>query len=789
MHEKQYQIAMGGLLHDIGKIVYRTGDRRSHTESGYTFLQQTGIVDCTILQQVRFHHGKNLKQASLPKDSLAYITYIADNIASAADRREAEEPEYGFSREEPQDSIFNRLNGNDGKCKYAPKLLTEEINFPTERPAAYDKHFYLQCLTSIQHNLRGICLNDRYLNSLLDILEANLTYVPSSTSRKETADISLFDHSKMTAAIGCCIWEYLNEKGVSDYKTELYKAAEQFYDKKVFLLYSIDLSGIQDFIYTITSDGALKALRARSFYLELLMEHLVDTLLHQVGLSRANCIYTGGGHSYLLLANTNATKAQIQQFEEDTNTWMLQTFGTALYLAGGYAPCSANDLSNKPNDSYRKVFRQVSTEISSRKLHRYSAAQIVALTMAAGRDNLRECALCHRTDRLTDDEKCAVCAGLETFSKQIQTKQFFAVTKTQDKTTCLPLPDGCFLSAETESGLKQRMKQDGGYQHSYAKNDFYTGQEIATKVWVGDYQNGDSFQQLAQGAEGIRRLAVLRGDIDNLGQAFVQGFESEKYGQRYVALSRTATFSRSLSLFFKRHINGILRKGKYSLTDRDGSNRIATIVYSGGDDVFIIGAWSDIVGFAVDLYESLTMFAQKKLTISAGIGIYPEKYPVSAMAKQTGELEDLSKSYPGKNAVTLFDAGNTYSWETFINHVLEEKYMLIYDFFSSMKAYPEPSNEDGETANLYGKSFLYRLLELMREYHKQGSKINLARYAYLLARMQPEENAPEAHKALYHKFSSKMYEWMKDAEQCRQAITAIYMYVYTIREGGTIDED
>ena len=47
---------------------------------------------------------------------------------------------------------------------------------------------------------------------------------------------------------------------------------------QLFLLYSLDLSGIQDFIYTITSDGALKALRARSFYLELLTEHLVDTM-------------------------------------------------------------------------------------------------------------------------------------------------------------------------------------------------------------------------------------------------------------------------------------------------------------------------------------------------------------------------------------------------------------------------------------------------------------------------------------------------------------------------------
>ena len=86
----------------------------------------------------------------------------------------------------------------------------------------------------------------------------------------------------------------------------------------------------------------------------------------------------------------------------------------------------------------------------------------------------------------------------------------------------------------------------------------------------------------------------------------------------------------------------------------------------------------------------------------------------------------------------------------------------------------------------YGKSFLYRLLELMRGC---GEKINLARYAYLLARMQPGENAPAEQRALYQEFSRSMYEWMRDDAQCQQAITAIYIYVYTIRERGDTDED
>ena len=32
------KVAIGGLLHDIGKLLYRCGDGRSHAESGYEFL-------------------------------------------------------------------------------------------------------------------------------------------------------------------------------------------------------------------------------------------------------------------------------------------------------------------------------------------------------------------------------------------------------------------------------------------------------------------------------------------------------------------------------------------------------------------------------------------------------------------------------------------------------------------------------------------------------------------------------------------------------------------------------
>ena len=59
------------------------------------------------------------------------------------------------------------------------------------------------------------------------------------------------------------------------------------------------------------------------------------------------------------------------------------------------------------------------------------------------------------------------------------------------------------------------------------------------------------FETLASKSRGIKRIGVLRADVDNLGQGFVSGFESEEFSNRYqyITLSRNADLSYKLSMF------------------------------------------------------------------------------------------------------------------------------------------------------------------------------------------------------------------------------------------------
>ena len=116
MTDRQIRLLAGSLLHDIGKVIYRAGDGRNHSRSGYDFLkEEANIHDSEILACVLYHHGKNLRNADLPVDSPAYITYYADNIAAAVDRREKDDGDAGFDKTLPLETVFNILNGNQEK--------------------------------------------------------------------------------------------------------------------------------------------------------------------------------------------------------------------------------------------------------------------------------------------------------------------------------------------------------------------------------------------------------------------------------------------------------------------------------------------------------------------------------------------------------------------------------------------------------------------------------------------------------------------------------------------------
>lgn len=786
MNAKQIEVILGGLFHDIGNILYTHNVGISNCEEGYRFIKDAGIDNESILEQLKFQQYNILKEANIAEDSLAYITCWANSIVSRRSPEEhsknTEEKKNISNKAVPLQSVFNIINGNNERKVYELEQVKEngEINFPVDNTINNSEEKYESIINNLKSGIKKFELTGEYINSLLSLLEGELTYVSSASDINQLADISLYDQMKITAAIGSCVYQYLESKEIKSYKKALMEDSSKAYNEDYFLMFSMDISGIQSFIYKVDSSEALKSLRSKSLYLEIMLEHIIDELLEAVNLSRANLIYSGGGHAYILLPNTDEVIEKIKIFKAELKKWFIDNYGIDLYVAMGYKPCSANTLKNSPKGSYENLFKEVSKALSNEKISRYSANEIRRMNSFRNEESTRECKVCGRVDHLTDEDICEYCNSFKRISRDILNKSFGFVTVVEEKDkvkNCIKLPFDKYMLMEDEESLKHRAyTNESGYVRSYSKNKMYTGVNVATRLWVGDYSSESSFEALAKASTGIDKLGVLRADVDNLGKTFISGFKPE-----HTSLSRTASFSRKLSMFFKFHINNILENGEYMIDGSVSAKRNVTIVYSGGDDVFIVGAWDDVIGLAIDLSDSLKKYSQGTLTISAGIGIFPKKFPVKAIARETGLLEEASKSVQDKNAVTLFeDAYNqdykhefdcgeqTYKWDVFKSRVMGEKYVLIDSFFS----------DDDEK----GMAAIYRLLNYIRNL---DDKINLARLAYLLGRMQVSAKDSDGKEEKYKAFSKKLYEWISNdpkGENRRELITAIYIYVYLHRK-------
>lgn len=649
-------------------------------------------------------------------------------------------------------SIFNVLNGNDGRMIYVGKRLDdcdESINFPVVQSDVDQSEYRRTATNNINRVLEDISFTEFWLGRFCEALETELTYMPGSL---QDSDISLFDQAKLCAAFALCIRCAGRDKS----------------DK--FILYSLDFSGIQDFIYTIQSEGALRTLRARSFYLEILMENMIDDILADIEMCRLNVLYAGGGHSYMLLPNDESVISRLEENNKALNDWLVDTFDISLFVGHGYQSCNADALRNIPKGSYSELFKTVSHKISLHKSNRYSASQILRMNNRQHEDYSRECKVCHRIGNLNEKNECSICSAIRLFSNDVLYNDYFVV---DNDSAGIPLPGDKYLIGYKVSPEWSETKRS--YRKRKSDNDGSYG------LWIGDYTSGKSLEDMAKDAKDkgcIDRIGIIRADVDNLGSAISTGFDKTVGGN----IMRTVALSRQLTLFFKSHINHILSNPMFDLDkNRPDSGRNASVCYSGGDDMFVVGEWDDIIGFAIDISNAFNKFTQGTLSISAGIGIYDGKYPINRIAFETEELEDYSKKLPGKKAVTLLDDGvrrsvtdddghvfsvpdGTYTWNEFEQSVIGDKFHEVTEFFSKSES--------------RGMSFMYRLLDLVRN---QDDRINFARFVYVLSRLEPGRDAPPGEKAAYEHFAGQMTKWINNTNDRRHLKTAMTLYSYLTR--------
>lgn len=757
MEERMVNQFYGSLLHDIGKAVQRAENvRKKHQIVGADLLEKFD-ANREITRSLRYHHSDYMS-SSLPKDSLSYITYIADNIASGTDRRsENDEKGWKWNSKTPLQDIFNRFGNEPSKRYIAPSELRPNVVdkiLPSKVMHDYTPGEYSRGVSYFEEGLSAIEFTEEYAPSVLNLVEATMSFMPSSTNMLEVADISLYDHMKLTAAYACSILQYAGEKGIDDYEKTFKNGANSFYKKQAFMLIGFRLEGVQDFIYTITSKGAHKQLRSRAFYVEMMSQWFVDSFLKKSGLTRANVLYSDTEHGYIIVGNTNDNRNFIAETQKDFNDFLLENFGVKLYMAVGTAGFSASQVMMKnSSDEYTNIFREIDFILDKNSKNRYQASEILKLNKAGKKDG-RECAICHSTGNMVDGQnKCELCEKLENFSTNIQKQEFFVIN---DDSNGLPVSKNAYLSTVTEDEVKKGEVQG----RIYAKNRLDTGHMQETHIWVGDYSMTNDYNSYAKrkwtkdengNSIGIKRLGALMIDVDDLYAGFLSGFKIQGEG-KYTTMSRYATLSRRLQSFFKLYLNNFAEDKELS------------IIYSEGDDVFAIGAWDDILDFVQDVYDYFKKWTDGKMTFSAGVALVESKTPINVIARETKALLDKAK-LSGKDRITLFSEDNVFTFSEYIQDIFFDKLSVIREFF--------------ENEQDHGKAFAYKLLDLIRN-RSEKDRISFARIAYYLARLEEASQNKDG----FGKFKQLMIDWFNDNDEIKRAEMALMLYIYEIREDG-----
>lgn len=83
------------------------------------------------------------------------------------------------------------------------------------------------------------------------------------------------------------------------------------------------------------------------------------------------------------------------------------------------------------------------------------------------------------------------------------------------------------------------------------------------------------------------------------------------------------------------------------------SGKRIVVIYAGGDDLFLVGNWRDVLGFSKEMYEEFRNFIQNEgVTFSAGFVLFSDKESIKIVKGLSDETEKHAKD-SGKESIAF----------------------------------------------------------------------------------------------------------------------------------------
>lgn len=468
-------------------------------------------------------------------------------------------------------------------------------------------------------------------------------------------------------------------KVISKYDDEKLKALTNKLGDNLRLI-SGDFWGIQKFIFDgITTSKASKILRSRSAMVQLITYAVVDRIKKEFNGSEA--LLFGAGKFMILAKNENANK--IYDIQKELDSYFLENFFGQNGFIISSTTTTKDKLLNQKN--MEKDLDALGADNDDKKLNKFdllncSDEDILQDPFKKAQRNDDICEFCSKrikSHKVDDTKACKICFNDIELGKQLTKKDYVTIfssdkEESKDNISIIKL-DKTYYYAKFEDEVTQK-----GDTFDISSELYFDYPKWSLNSYVPKDENNEikDFSTLAKNSSG---LMALKADIDKLGDTF-----RELYKDDFRKFNR---LSREVEFFFSDYITTLVAKKENVYT-----------VFAGGDDLFLIGEYKEIVALSKDIRDEFYKFALEKTTISMGLVMFKPTTPITFISKMADDAERRAKAITvnGKDRDGIDIFGISMKYNEFIE---------IEKSFANIVKYLEENKVDTTT-------FYYRLIEL-----------------------------------------------------------------------------
>ncbi len=746
-----HEMAVAGLLHDIGKLLQRAhvgqalpekvrerasdvlpieDGRQSHGHALWTdlFFEQCGdgtlpwprALDRSVVRTLAVDHHRPLQEYRVaPNVLLSELVIWADRLATGRERTARDEAAEEAASETtapatkdrtsylttPLKAIVSSVEIGRGVTKpqwHLPEPLAPNAIFPLARPGADGMaNGYRAAWEAFVEGWGALCAvaggdPAAFEEGLLSLSERTLWAVPSSTV--DEPDVSLHDHARAVAAFAAALFRFHEAEGTL---TNVRALTDGEAAKFRFLVG--DLSGLQTTLFRFRSEGVqglAKALRGRSMRLQLIADAAVRRVLDAFAMPASAALQVAGGRFLLLVPAYRDAEERLSSLRHEADCWFAQAYtgdlALGLALSQPFAPW---DLMPKPDEGANRtparqravsVREKLGIAIETAKLRQLSQPandSVLKLRYEAG--GCPVCGLRPASGTASASEPCPSCAAEIEIGRRLPKARAVVIKRGALAPDAILTLDYHFALGEGKDApdnsrgwrwLRFRgngpapMRPGPAYVARFREGDalHYAERAKANGVILSGADEIEpdaikTFECLALDAleelpgEKKRKflgrplLALLKGDVDQLGKIFAHGLGPEW------SIARASALSRTIDAYFSLRLPELLER-KFPET---------YTVFAGGDDFMIVAPWRQGFALALKLAEDFRAFAGENpnLTFSLGIALFDPRTPISMAAREAEERLEAAKA-AGRDRISAIEPVPL-SWREFKDALAE----------------------------------------------------------------------------------------------------------------------